>query len=134
MGPDALQCGRVSLKALQMAILATFNCDEARFNSRSRARELVFARAVFVYLARTITHPQPSFPEIVRYISCGKSHSTAVTAYQRLQQRLTTDPLEIPPELSFTNNTRSLAEIVGGVEEFAKELTSLSLMKIFGKR
>jgi len=62
--------------------------DPAELATRTRHKRVVLARAIITYLSRALT--TLSFPDIARAIG-RPSHSTVITAYQRIQKQMGAD-------------------------------------------
>lgn len=75
----------VQISAIVAAVAHRFNLDVDRIMGDSRQRQVVLARSVSAYLARTLT--SHSLPEIARALG-RKNHTTVLAAIRRIEQGL----------------------------------------------
>jgi chromosomal replication initiator protein len=80
---------RVAVAKIQQETCNSLQLERDDLLSRSRARYIVYARQVAMYLARDLTNL--SFPAIAREFG-GKDHTAALYAYRKTKQRLISDP------------------------------------------
>ena len=80
--------GGLSLLSLRSLICRYFQVETAEITSRDRSAKLNEARTMGIYLARQLT--ARTLEEIGR--TFGRSHSSALYAYNKLEQRLKKDP------------------------------------------
>lgn len=78
-----------SLSRIHEITAATFAIPIEDLSSSKRAREVVYARQIAMYLARELT--SLSLPEIARGFG-GRDHTTVLYAHRKIQAQLSTDP------------------------------------------
>jgi len=79
---------KITIKAIQKAVAEQFGMSIAELKEKNNARDLVAARQMAMYLARTLTGA--SLPEIARSFG-GRHHTTVIYAVRRVLERSQSD-------------------------------------------
>lgn len=88
--PKEERTPKLTIQAIKEEVARYFRVDLAELDGPSRRKEVAFARQIAIYLARELT--DTSFPALGRAFG-GRDHTTAMHAYQKVQELLRDAPL-----------------------------------------
>ncbi|MBC7318206.1 chromosomal replication initiator protein DnaA [Candidatus Bipolaricaulota bacterium] len=81
---------KLTIQAIKEEVATYYRVPVAELDGPSRKKEVAFARQIAIYLARELT--DTSFPALGRAFG-GRDHTTAMHAYQKVQELLRDAPL-----------------------------------------
>lgn len=81
---------RLTIQAIKEEVAAYYRVPVGELDGPSRKKEVAFARQIAIYLARELT--ESSFPALGKAFG-GRDHTTAMHAYQKVQELLRDAPL-----------------------------------------
>lgn len=88
--PKEERTPKLTIEAIKEEVAAYYRVSLAELDGPSRRKEVAFARQIAIYLARELT--DSSFPALGRAFG-GRDHTTAMHAYQKVQELLRDAPL-----------------------------------------
>jgi chromosomal replication initiator protein len=88
--PKEERVPKLTVQAIKEEVAAYYRISPEELTSPSRKKEVAFARQIAIYLARELT--DMSFPALGRAFG-GRDHTTAMHAYQKVQELLREAPL-----------------------------------------
>ncbi len=88
--PKEERVPKLTIQSIKEEVAAYYQIPLAELDGPSRRQEVVFARQIAIYLARELT--DTSFPALGRAFG-GRDHTTAMHAYQKVQELLRDAPL-----------------------------------------
>jgi chromosomal replication initiation ATPase DnaA len=88
----------IKFKTIMDEVARAFDLTPAQIASKNRSKLVVAARGICIYLARQLT--THSYPELARLLG-GTNHSSAITAFQRVEGQMGRKALLPRPILGF---------------------------------